>query len=94
MRGLNITGEVLIFKNDYGYSLALSHKKQDETWEKMYITAQLPKEHELENKTAIIINKGFLSFYNDKNGLPKLKAVIQEYMVIGQEPTNDLGLPF
>ena len=45
----------------------------------MYISVQLPKNTDLENKTIINITKGFLSFYNTKEGLPKLKIVVMEY---------------
>lgn len=89
MKGIKIFGEVTIFKNDYGYSTTISNKDINGNWENMYISAQLPKGDELENRTNIQIIKGFLSFYKDKNGMAKLKAVIQEYQII-----SDLGLPF
>ena len=76
--GLNINGKTIIYKNTYGYSTAISNKKQDGTYERMYVSLQLPKGVEVENKTYIEITKGFLAFYKDKNGLPKIKVVAME----------------
>ena len=76
--GLNINGKTIIYKNTYGYSTAISNKKQDGTYERMYVSLQLPKGVEVENKTYIEITKGFLAYYKDKNGLPKIKIVALE----------------
>lgn len=76
--GLNINGKVIIYKNTYGYSTAISNKKQDGTYERMYVSLQLPKGVEVENKTYIEITRGFLSYFKDKNGLPKIKIVALE----------------
>lgn len=75
---MNITGKTICYKNEFGYSTAISNKKQDGTYERMYVSLQLPKGVEVENKTYIEITKGFLAFYKDKNGLPKLKIVAME----------------
>ena len=75
---MNISGRTIVFKNDFGYSTAISNKKQDGTYDKMYISLQLPKGIDVENKSYIEITKGFLSFYKDKNGMPKLKIVVME----------------
>ena len=75
---MNITGKTICYKNDYGYSTAISNKKQDGTYERMYVSLQLPKGVEVENKTYIEIAKGFLAFYKDKNGMPKIKIVAME----------------
>lgn len=90
MRGINISGEIKIFKNEYGYSTTVSNKDINGNWDRMYITVQLPKGQELDSGTVILITKGFLTFYKDKSGFGKPKAVIQEFMVIGQEeqPTS------
>ena len=75
---MNITGKTICYKNEYGYSTAISNKKQDGTYERMYVTLQLPKGVEVENKTYIEITKGFLAFYKDKNGMSKIKIVAME----------------
>lgn len=108
--GLNINGKVIIYKNDYGYSTAISNKKQDGTYERMYVSVQLPKNIELENKTVIEITNGFLSFFKTKDGLSKIKIVVMEFTTdeeqkyIQQEREaiqneeiygiQDFGLPF
>ena len=76
---MNISGEIMIFKNEYGYSTSISRKNQDGEYEKMYLSVQLPKGVELENKTKINITKGFLSFYTNKQGLSQVKIVVMEY---------------
>lgn len=76
---MNITGETLIFRNEFGYSTSISKKNQNGEYEKMYLSVQLPKGIELENKTKINITKGFLSFYKNKQGLPQVKIVVMEY---------------
>ena len=75
---MNITGKTICYKNEYGYSTAISNKKQDGTYERMYVSLQLPKGVEVENKTYIEITKGFLAFYKDKNGMSKIKIVAME----------------
>lgn len=76
---MNIIGEILIFRNEFGYSTSISRKNQNGEYERMYISVQLPKGVELENKTKINITKGFLSFYKNKQGLPQIKVVVMEY---------------
>lgn len=76
---MNITGKTMIFKSQYGYSTTISKKNQDGEYERMYVSIQLPKNMELENKTVIEITNGFLSFYNTKDGLPKIKIVVREF---------------
>lgn len=100
MRGFNITGEIMVYKNEYGYSTTIANKDIEGNWDRMYVTIQLPKGQELENKSVILIEKGFLSFYKDKNGMPKIKAVIQVFDLIGiediqvNETYSDNELPF
>ena len=96
---MNITGKTICYKNDYGYSTAISNKKQDGTYERMYVNLQLPKGVEVENKTYIEITKGFLAFYKDKNGMSKIKIVAME--IKQDEPkqeenyfTSESDLPF
>lgn len=90
--GLNINGKTIIYKNTYGYSTAISNKKQDGTYERMYVSLQLPKGVEVENKTYIEITKGFLSYFKDKNGLPKIKIVAME--IKQDEPKQEVQADF
>ena len=94
---MNITGRTLIFKSNYGYSTTISTKNQDGTYKKMYVSVQLPKGVELENKTFIEITSGFLSFYTDKNGIPKIKIVVMDFNQEMQNNNDELEpdfLPF
>lgn len=78
--GINISqSKIIVFKNDYGYSVPISSKNIDGEYENMYISANFPRDTQIENKTKILITKGFLSWYKTKDGSPKIKAVIQEF---------------
>ena len=76
---MNITGKTKIYKGKYGYSCSISNKNQDGSYSNMFMQLQLPKGIEPENKSIIEITKGFLSFYEDRNGLPKVKVVVMEF---------------
>lgn len=88
---MDVLGKTMIFKGDYGYYTTVSNKNQDGTYDNMRVSVQLPKGIEMENKTKLNILKGFLSFYKSKDGLPKIKIVIQDYSF---EEQNDDDLPF
>lgn len=82
---MNISGKTMIFKSEFGYSTTISKKNQNGEYERMYLSIQLPKGVELENKTNIEITKGFLTFYQTKEGLPKIKIVVMEYKIDEEE---------
>lgn len=74
---MNITGKTKIFKGKYGYSCSISNKKQDGSYENMFMQIQLPKGIEPEDKSTIEITRGFISFYENKDGnkIPKIVAM-------------------
>lgn len=80
---MNITGKTMIFKREYEgksfYSTNISNKDINGEYTNMYISVQLPKNIELENKTVIEITNGFLSFFKTKDGLSKIKIVVMEF---------------
>lgn len=87
---MKISGETMIFKNDKGYyETSISNKKEDGTYENMYVSVNFKKGIEVENKTKINILDGFLSFYKNKEGLPKIKLVILDFISVGQEIESD-----
>lgn len=87
---MNVIGQTMIFKGEYGYSTAISKKNEDGTYDKMYLSIQLPKETELENKTKINITNGFLTFYKTKEGLPKPKIVVMQFESEYREQSEDI----
>lgn len=97
---MKISGETMIFKNDKGYyETSISNKKEDGTYENMYVSVNFKKGIEIENKTKINILDGFISFYKNKEGLPKIKLVILDFINVGQEIESDImidrsDLPF
>ncbi len=86
---MNITGKTICYKNEFGYSTAISNKKQDGTYERMYVSLQLPKGVEVENKTYIEITKGFLTFYPTRDGENKIKIVAME--IKQDEPKQEVN---
>lgn len=82
---MNISGTVRIYKSEFEgretYSTTISKKDQFGNYENLYISVQLPQRTSLENNSRINVTKGFLSFFKTKQGLPKIKAVIQEFEV-------------
>ena len=85
---MNITSNnIMIFKKeDNGkvhYRAGLSTKNVKGEYESGYIDVRMPKDTQLENKTKININKGFLSFYNytgkDDKQHTIWYVVVQEY---------------
>lgn len=80
---MNISGTIRIYKNQFEdretYSTTISKKDQFGNYENLYISLHLPQGTNLENNSRINVTKGFLSFYKTRQGLPKIKAVIQEF---------------
>ena len=99
---MKISGETMIFKNDFGYSTSISNKKQDGSYEHMYISVQFKKDdveaQKMPNKTKVDIKNGFLSFYKASNGTAKPKLIITEYEIIdenkAQSQDDDYQDPF
>ena len=63
---MNITNErpVMVFKKDNKYTIGISKKKQDGSYENAYIKIEFNKDVELEDRTMITIKNAWLSFYN------------------------------
>ena len=80
---MNITGKCTIYAKEFNskvaYSTKISQKNINEEWESMFINVQFPKNTSISDKTKIKVTKGFEGFYKDKNGLPHIKYIIQEY---------------
>lgn len=55
---------VMVFKKDNKYTIGISKKKKDNTYEKAYIKIEFGKDIELEDRTLITIKNAWLDFYN------------------------------
>lgn len=87
---MNITGKIMIFKNNFGfYEGTISNKKQDNTYENMYVSINFNKCEAPENKTLINVTDGFIGFYKTKEGLPKPKFIISNYEIINNKQDNN-----
>jgi hypothetical protein len=85
--------EEMIFRKDYNdkaiYSIGLSKKKQDGTWQKGYLAVNFKKGVDLKNQTKIKIKDAWLDFYNkDKATIPIL--FINDFEIIEQLPVEQL----
>lgn len=73
------------------YSMGLSKKKQDGTYENGYMNVVFNKDVQLDNKTQIMIKKAWLDFFvKDKKTYPYIR--ISEFEIVGyikEEPQND-----
>ena len=100
---MNITGKCTIYVKEYNgnvlYSTKINKKDENNNWEGMYISVQLPRGTKLENKTQIEVTKGFISFYKNQNGLASIKFIIQEFNIEEKQEENsyemnETDLPF
>ena len=88
--GLKLTGNVMVFKNEKGaYSTSISNKNVDGTYTNSYITLQFKKGVDLENKTRIIINDSFLSFYKTQDNKIIYKIVVLDFAKEGDACETD-----
>ena len=94
----SFTGEAMIYKKDtdWGYpqySVKLSTKNpQTDEWEYTYMQVQLPKNALINDKTPVIINKSFFSFFRTKSGEDRFKLVILDYEIENQS-AGDIDIP-
>lgn len=95
---VKVTGEIMIFSNDKGFSTSISNKKEDGSYDNMFIAVNFRKGVSVENKSKINVTNGFLSFYKTKDGLAKPKIVIMEFegqnSTSNNEVTEEDDLPF
>lgn len=82
----------MIFRKDYEdrtvYTMGMSKKKQDGTYDKAYIPVNFKKGVELENQTNIYIKKAWPSFYKTKEGKPIFYIFISEFNTVHEEANS------
>lgn len=84
-------GEVTIYKSQKGfYSIGISNKLMDGSYDNMFFPVQFKKGVELDNKTDINITNGWITFYRDKDNKPIFKIMVLEFTQNGdaKEETN------
>lgn len=89
--------EEMIFRNDYNgkpiYSIGLSKKKKDGTYENGYMTVNFKEGTDIADKTKIKIKNAWLSFYlKDKKTIPTI--FISDYEVVGVAKPKEEYNPF
>lgn len=88
---MTVTGEVLLFKNDFGFSTSISSRNKEGQYEYMPMSVMFRKDdveaQRIPTKTRINIKNGFLSFYHSTDGSKKVRIIIMEYEVLdGNKP--------
>lgn len=72
MLNSEFSGNVMVFVNEHNgkksYSIGISKKLQDGSYENGFLPAQFKKDVTLNNKTKIDIKKAWLSFYKTTEG--------------------------
>ena len=84
--------EKTIYRNEVNgkalYSIGLSHKKQDGSWENGYMTCRFPKDADIPNKTKIKIVNAWLDFYT-KDKVTHPYIFINKYEIVNDDlPQN------
>lgn len=73
----------MIFRKDYEdrtvYTMGMSKKKPDGTYDNAYIPVNFKKGIELENQTNIYIKSAWLTFFKTKEGKPIFYIFINEF---------------
>lgn len=76
---------MMVFRNEYNgkvyYSLGMSRKTQNGTYENAYIDVRFKGEVDIPNQTNIYVKDGFMSFYI-KDGKPIYYLVITDYQLV------------
>lgn len=86
---MNVIGKTKIFKNDKGYTTSIGSKREDGSYDNMYLSVTFKKGlSEVENGANINITNGFLTFWKDKNGLAHPKIVIMGYQLENEGDVN------
>jgi hypothetical protein len=84
MNKLKFTGEVTVYKSQKGfYSVSISNKLMDGTYDNAFFPIQFKKDVVLENKTDINITNGWLKFYRDKDKNPVFQIMALEFTQVG-----------
>lgn len=90
--GIRITGDVYIWKNENGrYKTSISNKKEDGTYDRVYVQVQFRKGVELENKTKINIKDAFLTFFHTQEGNTVYKIVVLDFEQEGDAKEPEVG---
>lgn len=82
----------MIFRKDYegrvSYTMGISKKKQDGTYDNAYLPVQFKKGVELENKTNIYIKDAWLTFFKTREGKPIFYIFINDFNTVSEQ-AND-----
>lgn len=84
-----------IYRNEVNgkilYSMGLSHKKQDGSWENGYINCRFPKDADIPNKTKIMVVNAWLDFYT-KDKVTHPYIFVNKYEIIEETKDKEMTL--
>ena len=79
----------MIFRKDYEdrtvYTMGMSKKKPDGTYENAYIPVQFKKGVEVPNQTNIYIKNAWLTFFKTREGKPIFYIFISEFNTVKEQ---------
>ena len=79
----------MIFRKDYegrpSYTMGLSKKKQDGTYDNAYIPVRFKKNVELQNQTNIYIKEGWITFFKTREGKAIFYIFINDFTTVKEE---------
>lgn len=85
---MKLIDRLTVYKGQYGFSTLLKNNE-----DKLYVQVAFRRGQEpQQDKVAIDIKDGFLSFYKDRNGLAKPKIVVLEYQEI-DSGVSEVSIP-
>lgn len=81
-----------IYRNEVNdktlYSIGISHKKQDGTWENGFMNCRFPKDADIPNKAKIMIVSAWLDFYI-KEKVTHPYIFINKYEIVNTEKVEE-----
>lgn len=83
----------MVFRKDFDgralYSIGLSKKKQDGSYDKTYMPVQFKKSIVLDNQTLITIKNAWLTFYKNKENKPVYYIFVSEFEEAKETQTQE-----
>lgn len=81
-------GKAKIFRKDFdgrpSYSTSISQKNMNDAWDSAFIRVQFNKGVEVEDRTEIEVNNGWLKFYKTRDGKDVFYVHINDFVVLNE----------
>lgn len=72
--------EITVYSNEHGYFTRLARRNvMTDEWENAFLYVQFKKGTDIPNKTKILVNESWLSFYKSKEGKTVLYMFVNDF---------------